>query len=166
MDSSSSLCHNRFSAHESEQLKMPSISSVVLVFLTLGLATALPSLHSAEQNQKLFAPVDKYSKERKDTSLCSSVDFACGDGKCIPSTWVCDFEIDCSDESDESYCNIQKTDCAPDEYQCKDETCNRVDQRIRENLYYVLQSLKLMLTLMLGLYEADCAIYTKNSTKC
>ena len=102
---------------------MPSISSVVLVFLTLGLATALPSPHSAEQNQKLFAPVDKYSKERKDTSLCSSVDFACGDGKCIPSTWVCDFEIDCSDESDESYCNLQKTDCAPDEYQCKDETC-------------------------------------------
>ena len=103
--------------------KMPSISSATFVFLTFGLATALPSPHSKEQNQKLFIPVDKYSKEGKDPSPCSSVDFACGDGKCIPSTWVCDFEIDCSDESDESYCNLQKTDCAPDEYQCKEETC-------------------------------------------
>ena len=98
---------------------MPQMSSAVftLNILIFGLATALPSPGLEEHNQKLL------TLKNSDPSLCSSVDFACGDGKCIPSTWVCDFENDCKDESDESYCNLQKTDCAPDEYQCKDETC-------------------------------------------
>mgnify|MGYP003576308833 CR=1 FL=1 len=35
--------------------------------------------------------------------------FACGDGESIPQQWVCDFEADCSNGSDESSC--EALDC-------------------------------------------------------
>lgn len=32
---------------------------------------------------------------------CSSDQFTCDDGRCIPATWICDGDNDCGDMSDE-----------------------------------------------------------------
>lgn len=32
---------------------------------------------------------------------CSSDQFRCDDGRCIPATWICDGDNDCGDMSDE-----------------------------------------------------------------
>lgn len=34
-------------------------------------------------------------------NTCSSNEFRCGNGNCIPKHWFCDHEKDCSDNSDE-----------------------------------------------------------------
>lgn len=40
---------------------------------------------------------------------CSSEEWTChSDGKCIPLSWVCDQNFDCSDESDEKVCSEYK----------------------------------------------------------
>ena len=100
-------------------------------------------------------------ESREDEQNCSTADPNCSDGE--------DCSTDASNVADDQACILSICICFPPDatyWLLYVSSRNRVDQRIRENLYYVLQSLKLMLTLMLGLYEADCAIYTKNSTKC
>ena len=38
--------------------------------------------------------------------MCTEDQFGCIlTAECIPISWVCDKEIDCSDASDEDYCN-------------------------------------------------------------
>ena len=53
---------------------------------------------------------------------CDSSDFACDNGDCIPSSWECDSEDDCGDNSDEDHCS-GANDCASDQFQCNDGTC-------------------------------------------
>ena len=53
---------------------------------------------------------------------CDSSDFACDNGECIPSSWECDHEDDCGDDSDEVHCP-GTSDCASDEFRCNDGTC-------------------------------------------
>lgn len=60
-------------------------------------------------------------------------EYKCGDGKCIPSSWICDNVKDCIDGKDESGCNYLHK-CGPKEFMCRsgecikaEEKCNKVD---------------------------------------
>ncbi|KRT81787.1 Fibronectin domain-containing protein [Oryctes borbonicus] len=54
-------------------------------------------------------------------STCSSKYFSCNNGQCIPKTWVCDKDRDCSNGEDELNCDVPS--CGPLFFACDDGTC-------------------------------------------
>lgn len=56
---------------------------------------------------------------------CSSNEFTCGNGACIPDSFTCDGTSDCLDGSDEAdgLCVTQQPTCAPQQYMCASGHC-------------------------------------------
>ncbi|GFT96608.1 hypothetical protein NPIL_664161 [Nephila pilipes] len=55
--------------------------------------------------------------------ICGNVDFLCAERGCVSRTWYCDNDNDCSDRSDEYYCNIgDDIQCPSGWYRCSDNT--------------------------------------------
>lgn len=52
-------------------------------------------------------------------------DFKCKNGKCIPLRWRCDFDMDCSDGSDEdpTMCADLYRECSESEFKCANNKC-------------------------------------------
>lgn len=67
-------------------------------------------------------------------TVCRASDFRCNStGRCIPATWVCDGEDDCSDKSDEQsgVCAPYQESCIPDDFQCRNGRCiNQVNSSL------------------------------------
>jgi len=75
-----------------------------------------------------FAHPSRHDSDR-DPSVCSTAEFECASGQlCIPSSWACDGEIDCKDQSDEMGCSPDKINsCGPEEFRCGSGQCIPLD---------------------------------------
>lgn len=53
---------------------------------------------------------------------CSSVDFTCDNGRCVPLGYTCDYTDDCGDNSDERDCPFPTCNPAT-EFTCRNGRC-------------------------------------------
>ncbi|CAH2989503.1 unnamed protein product [Chilo suppressalis] len=60
-----------------------------------------------------------YDYKTSESRTCTSAEFRCKTGRCIPISWRCDNEKDCSDGSDEEPGTCKVEACGPEEFTCR-----------------------------------------------
>ncbi|XP_014362948.1 low-density lipoprotein receptor isoform X8 [Papilio machaon] len=60
-----------------------------------------------------------YDYRTSESRTCTSNEFRCKTGRCIPLSWRCDNEKDCSDGSDEEPGTCKVEACGPEEFTCR-----------------------------------------------
>ncbi|XP_026758774.2 very low-density lipoprotein receptor isoform X5 [Galleria mellonella] len=60
-----------------------------------------------------------YDYKSAESRTCTSSEFRCKTGRCIPLSWRCDNEKDCSDGSDEEPGTCKVEACDPEEFTCR-----------------------------------------------
>ncbi|XP_030029446.1 very low-density lipoprotein receptor isoform X6 [Manduca sexta] len=60
-----------------------------------------------------------YDYKSSETRTCTSSEFRCKTGRCIPLSWRCDNEKDCTDGSDEEPGTCKVEACGPEEFTCR-----------------------------------------------
>jgi len=84
--------------------------SLLLLPLLLSLAS-LPPLLAAISIQT-------------DPLVCNTEQLECGDGQCVPRSWACDGEADCTDGTDEKGCSAESlSTCDPGNFRCSSGPC-------------------------------------------
>ncbi|XP_042235290.1 uncharacterized protein LOC121874999 [Homarus americanus] len=89
--------------------------------------TTMATLHNRQKDRTY--PIGRLTWETKEDiceqppgqrlltfSSCSSTEFTCSDGSCVPFASRCDLKFDCGDKTDESFCDIVNF---PDDYRSK-----------------------------------------------
>uniref|UniRef100_A0A8C5MNC8 LDL receptor related protein 3 n=1 Tax=Leptobrachium leishanense TaxID=445787 RepID=A0A8C5MNC8_9ANUR len=54
-----------------------------------------------------------YIRGKTGLTSCPADEFLCGNGKCIPNTWKCNYADECGDNSDERNCSVPSTESHP-----------------------------------------------------
>ena len=54
---------------------------------------------------------------------CPPNSFRCPDHRCIPATWYCDGDEDCTDGADEKECDVEGRTCFGDLFTCANGNC-------------------------------------------
>ncbi|XP_061385720.1 very low-density lipoprotein receptor isoform X5 [Danaus plexippus] len=60
-----------------------------------------------------------YDYASSESRTCTSSEFRCKTGRCVPMSWRCDNEKDCSDGSDEEPGTCKVESCGPEEFTCR-----------------------------------------------
>ncbi|XP_013134904.1 PREDICTED: low-density lipoprotein receptor isoform X5 [Papilio polytes] len=60
-----------------------------------------------------------YDYKTAESRTCTANEFRCKTGRCIPLSWRCDNEKDCSDGSDEESGTCKVEACGPEEFTCR-----------------------------------------------
>ncbi|XP_053616138.1 very low-density lipoprotein receptor isoform X10 [Plodia interpunctella] len=60
-----------------------------------------------------------YDYNGAESRTCTSSEFRCKTGRCVPMSWRCDNEKDCSDGSDEDPLTCKVEPCGPEEFTCR-----------------------------------------------
>ncbi|CAH2050204.1 unnamed protein product, partial [Iphiclides podalirius] len=60
-----------------------------------------------------------YDYRTSESRTCTASEFRCKTGRCIPMSWRCDNEKDCSDGSDEEPGTCKVEACGPEEFTCR-----------------------------------------------
>nr|XP_042896680.1 basement membrane-specific heparan sulfate proteoglycan core protein [Parasteatoda tepidariorum] len=91
------------------------------------ICTSASTTGSSSSSQKAaFLTVQPYvpptSRPTRPPGACARSEATCQNGDCIPWTYACDGDFDCTDRSDELNCDYQYQ-CQPNEFQCDNKKC-------------------------------------------